>query len=177
MPQRYRSHGRQANCRGDHIALPPQVDSTKVEAIYEGINALAKKYEVAIVGGETTTNPERIWISVALVGTVPRGKAVRRSGAQVGDAIFVSGQLGGSLNGRHLAFEPRILEAQWLTEKFQVHAMLDLSDGLAGDLRHILRGSKVGAELFSPAIPISSRSKTRRPSGVLSQTAIAGSVD
>src|SRR5262249_55419420 len=108
---------------------------------------------------ETTANPGGIFISVALLGSVEQRKVVMRSGAKVGDAIFVSGQLGGSLAGRHLTFEPRIREGQWLAQNFKVHAMLDVSDGLAGDLRHLLRASHVGAELLSSAIPISREAK------------------
>jgi thiamine-monophosphate kinase len=137
------------------IGLPPAFDSGYIEGIYAGINALARKHEVAIVGGETSTNPERIFISVALLGVVPPGKAVLRSGAEVGDAIFVTGELGGSLAGKHLNFEPRLAEARWLAQTFSIHAMLDVSDGLAGDLRHILNSSRVGAELLATAIPVS----------------------
>lgn len=137
------------------IALPKTFDPAFVESIYSGMNTLARKYDVAIAGGETTTNPERILISVALLGTVPRGKAVLRSGAEAGDAMFVSGELGGSLAARHLRFEPRLTEARWLAEHFSIHAMIDLSDGLAGDLRHILKASHVGAELLTTSIPIS----------------------
>src|SRR5262249_6284012 len=100
-----------------------------------------------------------IFISVAMLGSVERGKAVLRSGAKVGDAIFVSGELGGSITAKHLTFEPRIREAQWLASHFQVDAMLDVSDGLAGDLRHLLRAGHVGAELLSSAIPISRDAK------------------
>jgi thiamine-monophosphate kinase len=96
---------------------------------------------------------------VALVGTVGRGKQILRSTAQAGDAIFVTGELGGSSAGKHLDFEPRLAEAHWLAESFPVHAMIDLSDGLAGDLRHILDASGVGAELSKPAIPISGAAK------------------
>lgn len=137
------------------IALPREFDPKFVEAIYDGMNALARRHELAIVGGETTTNPERMLISVAMVGTVQRGRAVLRSGAEVGDAIFVTGELGGSLAGRHLEFEPRLVEAQWLVQHFSLHAMIDLSDGLAGDLRHVLKASRVGAELLATSIPIS----------------------
>jgi thiamine-monophosphate kinase len=137
------------------LALPRQFDAEFLEAVYAGMNSLARRHEVAIVGGETTTNPERILISVALIGWAPRGKAVLRSGAEAGDALFVTGELGGSLAGKHLDFEPRLAEARWLTQKFSVHAMIDLSDGLAGDLRHILKASQAGAELLSTAIPIS----------------------
>src|SRR6266481_4450434 len=137
------------------LALPRNFEPEFVEAIYSGMSALARRYDVAIVGGETTTNPERMLISVALLGSVSRGKSVLRSGAEVGDAIFVSGELGGSLAGKHLEFEPRLAEARWLTQNFSIHAMLDVSDGLAGDLRHILKASRVGAQLHSTSIPIS----------------------
>ena len=137
------------------LAQPRDFDPSYVEKLYHGINALARQYDVAIAGGETTTNPERILISVALVGAAPRGKCILRSGARAGDALFVTGELGGSLVGKHTDFEPRLAEARWLAEHFSVHAMIDLSDGLAGDLRHVLKASKVGAELLAPAIPIS----------------------
>ena len=139
------------------IGLPKIFDAERVTKIYDGINALAREYEVAIVGGETTTNPERIFISVAMIGFVT--KAICRAGAKVGDAIFVTGELGGSLHGRHLEFEPRLKEARWLADHFDIHAMIDLSDGLAGDIRHILHASHVGAELLSSAIPISRAAK------------------
>ena len=141
------------------IALPKTFDAVFIEGIYSGINAIARKYEVAIAGGETTTNPERILISVAMIGLAGRGKAVLRSGAEAGDAIFVTGELGGSLSKRHLEFEPRVAEGRWLAEHFAIHAMIDLSDGLAGDLRHILKASRVGAELLTTSVPISRAAK------------------
>jgi len=141
------------------IALPKEFEPEFIERIYVGLNALARQHDIAVVGGETTTNPERVLISVALVGFVPRKKMLLRSGAKVGDAIFVTGELGGSLAGRHLDFEPRLAEARWLAENFSIHALLDVSDGLAGDLRHILAASKVGAELLKSAVPISRAAK------------------
>jgi thiamine-monophosphate kinase len=141
------------------IALPQQFELDFVEKIYTGLNALARQHNVAIVGGETTTNPERVLVSVSLVGLVPREKVVLRSGAKVGDALFVTGELGGSLAGKHLDFEPRLTEARWLAGNFSIHAMMDLSDGLAGDLRHMLAASKVGAELLKSAVPISRAAK------------------
>jgi thiamine-monophosphate kinase len=143
------------------IALPEKFDAEFIAKIYDGLNALAEKTGVAIVGGETTTNPERILISIALLGTVPRGKQILRSGAKVGDAIFVTGELGGSLAEKHLEFEPRLAEARWLAEHFSVHALMDLSDGLGGDLRHILAASKVGAEILKSAVPVSRAAKLR----------------
>ena len=136
------------------LGLPRNFDPAFLDGIYAGMNALACKHEVAIVGGETTVSPERLFISVAVLGSVLRGKAVLRSGAEKGDAIFVTGELGGSLAGKHLDFEPRLVEARWLSAQFSIHAMLDISDGLAGDLPHILKASRVGAELLASAIPI-----------------------
>jgi thiamine-monophosphate kinase len=141
------------------LGLPRKFDPDFVEKIYGGINALARRHGVAIAGGETTTNPERMFISVALLGSIEKQRCIRRNGAKAGDAIFVSGELGGSLAGKHLDFEPRLKEARWLAENFEIHAMIDVSDGLAGDLRHILRGSGGGAELLSQSIPISRAAK------------------
>jgi len=143
------------------LALPPKFDPKFVEAIYAGLNRLAEEHHVAVAGGETTANPERILISIALVGTVDRTKCLFRSGSKGGDAIFVSGELGGSLAGKHLDFEPRVDEARWLADTFAIHSMIDISDGLASDLRHILRASKVGAQLLSEAIPISRAARLR----------------
>lgn len=141
------------------LALPKNFDAAFLQKIYEGMNQLAAEHGVAIVGGETTTNPERILISISLLGTVDKEKCTLRSGAKAGDAIFVSGELGGSLSGKHLEFEPRLAEGRWLAENFPIHSMIDVSDGLAGDLRHILQASHLGAELLASAIPISRNAK------------------
>lgn len=137
------------------IALPKPLDADWVQQLYRGINELAVQFGVAIVGGETTASPGPIFISVSLLGTAPRNRVLSRAGAKTGDAIFVTGELGGSRAGKHLDFNPRVLEAGWLASNFQIHAMMDVSDGLAGDLRHILTQSRVGADLHSSAIPIS----------------------
>jgi thiamine-monophosphate kinase len=147
------------------LGLPRDFDADFVAAVYTGINALAQRHHVAIVGGETTTNPERVLISVAMIGFVPRGRSLLRSGAKAGDAIFVTGELGGALAGKHLDFEPRLVEARWLAENFPLHALMDISDGLAGDLRHLLKASVVGAELLKGAIPISRAAKLAAKAG------------
>jgi thiamine-monophosphate kinase len=154
------------------IALPRNFDPGFVEEVYAGMNEMARRHGVAIVGGETTTNPGGMLLSVALLGFVPRGKGVLRSGAKAGDAIFVTGELGGSLSGKHLEFEPRLAEARWLAQHFQVHAMIDISDGLAGDLRHILTASRVGAELRSPSIPISREARLAAKAGSAAKPAL-----
>ncbi len=141
------------------IGLPRNYDPARVEAVYRGMNALAAENGVAIVGGETTTNPGQMLISIALLGMVDQRRVMLRSGAKAGDAIFVTGMLGGSIHGKHLDFEPRLAEARWLANEFPIHAMIDLSDGLASDLRHILHASNVGAELLASAIPVSREAK------------------
>jgi thiamine-monophosphate kinase len=160
------------------IALPKDFDAEFVAKIYDGLNALAEKFDVAIVGGETTTNPERILISIALLGTVPRDRQLLRNGAKAGDAIFVTGELGGSLAGKHLDFEPRLAEARWLAEHFTLHALMDLSDGLAGDLRHITDASAVGAVLLKSALPITRAAKLRaKESSTAKPPAVAALTD
>lgn len=143
------------------LGLSKDFDPEYVVDFYRGLNGVAREFGISVSGGETTRTTGPMFISVSLVGTVPRGRVITRSGARVGDAIFVSGDLGGSLAGKHLEFEPRLAEARWLAEHFKIHAMMDLSDGLAGDLRHILNASKVGADLFSASIPISRAAKLK----------------
>jgi thiamine-monophosphate kinase len=143
------------------IGLPKEFDPEFVLNVYFGINALAQEFGISIAGGETTLSPERIFISVSVIGTVPSSQLISRAGAKPGDAIFVTGDLGGSIAGKHLDFIPRIQEGQWLADNFKVHAMMDLSDGIAGDLRQILSLSKVGADLLSSAIPISHAAKLK----------------
>jgi thiamine-monophosphate kinase len=136
------------------LGLPDDFDAETVESIYDGMAALAKRHGVSLVGGETVANPERLFIGVSLVGEVARDKCLLRSGANVGDGVWVTGELGGSIAGHHLEFTPRLAEARWLAAHFLPSAMIDLSDGLAGDLGHLLTAANVGAELLESALPI-----------------------
>jgi thiamine-monophosphate kinase len=91
---------------------------------------------------------------VAATGSVERGKAVLRAGGKVGDEIWVTGKLGGSLAGKHLSFTPRVEEAKWLVEHFKPTAMMDLSDGLAKDLGRMALASGCGFKLETELLPL-----------------------
>lgn len=142
------------------LGLPAGFEPAWVEALYRGLNGLAAEHQVAIAGGETIRQPGGASLSVSLLGRVEKERCILRAGAKPGDALFVTGELGGSQGGKHLDFEPRIAQARWLTAHFKIHAMIDLSDGLAGDLRHLLHASGLGAELLVSAIPISREART-----------------
>lgn len=136
-------------------ALPRHGGRDLAQSLYRGMAELAESYHVAIAGGDTNSWDGPLVISITLVGETVSGRRILRSGARPGDWIFVSGPLGGSLrSGRHLTFTPRVREALDLVQRVPVSAMLDLSDGVASDLRHILDESGVGATLDACSIPI-----------------------
>lgn len=154
------------------LGLPEKFEPDWVTQFYQGLNQLARAQGVAVAGGELTRSTSGVFVSIAVLGTIPHGPALTRAGARPGDAIFVTGELGGSLAGRHLDFEPRLAEARWLAQHFRPHAMMDLSDGLAGDLRHILDASQVGAELLSSAIPVSRAARLQAQAGSAAKPAL-----
>jgi thiamine-monophosphate kinase len=123
--------------------------------LQSGLLKLAEEFEVALIGGDTNTWDGPSVASVTVLGETTGRGAVRRVGAKVGDWILVTGSLGGSLVEKHFAFTPRVREALKLHEAVEIHAMIDVSDGLAADLYHILDESRVGAVLHSDQIPIS----------------------
>lgn len=135
------------------LGVAPKMPVRFVEDIYKGMGALAKRFGVSIVGGDTVRS-NKIVINVALLGEVEKKYLVTRGGAKPGDWIFVTGTLGRSLaTGKHLNFTPRLKEARFLVKNFKPSAMMDISDGLAGDLNHILKASRVGALLWEEAVP------------------------
>ena len=135
------------------LILPPDLPVRDVEELYVGLRRCAETFGVSIVGGETSRGNQWI-ISVSLTGSVLESHCLLRSGARVGDAIYVTGRLGGSLTGHHLDFMPRVTEAQWLAQHFEVHAMMDLSDGLAKDLPRMAAASQVSFVLNEAALPL-----------------------
>jgi len=124
-----------------------------VKEIYRGLHRAADRFGVTVVGGETSRTDGSAIISVAVVGNVEEERWVSRAGGKVGDALFVTGKLGGSINSKHLNFTPRITEARWLSANFSIHAMMDLSDGLGVDLPRLAAASGVGFAIEEKALP------------------------
>ena len=158
------------------IGLPRDFQMDWLQSFYKGMKEVALRHHLALVGGETTHTSGPFFCSIAMTGLVSPGKAVLRSGARVRDAIFVSGTLGGSLAGKHLDFDPRLKESQWLTKHFEIHAMMDLSDGLASDLRQLCHASQVGAEIWADYLPVSRDARLRARSGKTSKPPLAAAL-
>ena len=138
------------------VALPKGEAVAIARGLHAGMAPLAEWYGVTLAGGDTNAWDGPLVVSVTLLGETTTRGAVRRSGARVGDVIVVTGPLGGSLaSGRHLRPAPRVHEALRIAARVPIHAMIDLSDGLASDLGHILTESGgLGARLIASAIPI-----------------------
>src|SRR5262249_28874761 len=128
--------------------------TARARGIYRGLGKCAAEFGVLIVGGETARIDGPIAISVSLTGEVASKRCCFRTGGRAGDALFVTGQLGGSLaSGHHLKFCPRLAEARWLAKNFKIHAMMDLSDGLGADLPRLALNSGVGYKIDPELLP------------------------
>lgn len=136
------------------VGLPGNLLVHDADEIIRGLLACANKFHVNLVGGDMNAS-DKLILSVTLLGEVERGRSVRRDGARPGDHIFVTGPLGGSYeSGRHLSFIPKVTTARYLAAHFKINSMIDLSDGLASDLKRICEQSGVGAEVNASAIPV-----------------------
>ena len=145
--------------RSSRLSFPGKRDSDWTEKLYRGLNRAAARFDVSIVGGETSSTGGPAVISVSVSGFVEKNRWVSRSGGKVGDDLFVTGRLGRSLRGKHLRFVPRIEESRWLTKNFSIHAMMDLSDGLGADLPRLARASKVGFKIDMEHLPLAPGAK------------------
>jgi thiamine-monophosphate kinase len=141
------------------LIAPGQTSVEWVERLYRGLGRAAKRFKVSIVGGETSSTPGPVVISVTVVGFVERDRCLSRRGAKVGDDLFVTGRLGGAVKQKHLHFIPRIVESRWLTRNFPIHAMMDLSDGLGADLPRFAKASRVGFVVEIENLPLARRVK------------------
>ncbi len=153
------------------LARPATLNDSAVEELIKGFVAEAARYGVVLAGGDTCSSPGPLMVSVTVQGAVPAGTAIRRDGAQPGDWLYVSGTLGDSALALHALqagetarpalarrfHRPtaRIELGRYLAENRLATAMLDVSDGLLGDLNHILEASAVGAEVQLQQLPLS----------------------
>jgi thiamine-monophosphate kinase len=147
------------------VGLPRQGGRVLAEDLYAGLREVAAEFDTAVVGGDTNSWDGPLVISVTVLGE-PTGRGpVTRAGASVGDWLLVTGPLGGSILGKHLDFTPRVREGMALHASADLHAMIDVSDGLAADVNHICEESRCGAVLWADRIPISdaARSLADRP--------------
>jgi thiamine-monophosphate kinase len=150
------------------LAVASDVPQRWVDRFVNGVLGLAKDFNVPLAGGDTAQAANGIQADIVVVGSVPKGTAVLRSGAKAGDQIYVTGQLGGSaialarladslpIGAEYAAhFRPvaRVRVGQWLRQNEIPSAMIDVSDGLSTDLQHICKASHVGAEIDEEAIP------------------------
>jgi thiamine-monophosphate kinase len=165
------------------IGVPEKLwESDFIKRFYEGWTELAIEFDVQLIGGDISRSPDKFFVDSIVGGEVPKGNAVLRSGANAGDAIFVSGRLGGAAGGlrllektddrgasedwkqrlmeRQLRPTPRIELGKYLRESSVASAMIDVSDGLSSDIHHICEESAVGAELDASLLPIDEDLKT-----------------
>jgi thiamine-monophosphate kinase len=151
------------------LALWPKLRQSWVDGFMQGFMRLASAFNVALAGGDTAQSPDGILADIMLVGSAPKGTAIRRSGARPGDRIYVTGDLGGAVATLKMLFlgrklrardfpkhfypTPRVQVGKFLREKDLASAMIDISDGLSTDLSHICEESGVGAKIMADAIP------------------------
>ncbi|PIE43963.1 MAG: thiamine-phosphate kinase [Gammaproteobacteria bacterium] len=156
------------------IAMPQDTDIAWLDSFMQGYHSLSQQYQVPLMGGDTTKSQQHLAINVVVTGLLDKTKARLRCMAQTGDIVCVTGTIGDSAAGlqvlldnlaqtaltkrlvaAHHLPQPQIKQGQWLAEQSSVHAMMDISDGIASDLQHILDASKKSAKVELNQLPIS----------------------
>lgn len=138
------------------IAVPAgEEGGTLARALLAGMQPLAQQFGAPIIGGDTNVTSGPLTVAVTCFGMAPPQGSLLRSGAKPGDRILVTGTLGGSLLRKHLEFSPRVDEAQLLVSQYEIHAAMDISDGLSLDLSRMARQSGVGGIVEVSRVPIS----------------------
>ena len=136
------------------VCLPRRGGDAIAQGLHEGIQAITAEHGCTLAGGDTNAWDGPLVASVTAIGSVPPGRAWRRDAAKPGDLLVVTGACGGSLLGRHLAVQPRCREAAFIAERFEVHAAIDVSDGLSLDLSRMMQASGTGAVVRLADVPI-----------------------
>jgi thiamine-monophosphate kinase len=175
------------------LALPRRLPQKWADGFLKGLLKLADEFKVTLAGGDTSQSRQGILADIVVVGSVPRGKAILRSGARPGDRIYVTGKLGGSAAALNLLYSrprkklkprdflrsffpnPRIEVGRILRERAIASSMIDISDGLSTDLSHICEESGVGAEVWRDAVPRATIGRAGRE--VSLETALHGGED
>jgi thiamine-monophosphate kinase len=144
------------------LALPKHGGMALAQALYEGILPLAAEFNVAIAGGDTNSWDGLLVISITAIGRVNAVKAAdnkpaiwRRAGARPGDLLLATGEFGGSILDKQFDFTPRLREAKILADRYEIHAAIDVSDGLAIDASRLAAESRCGVALNCAQIPTS----------------------
>ena len=137
------------------VVFPNDVDASYAQQVMDGVAELADEFDVSVAGGDTNSWNGKLAINVCLTGYVARNNAKLRSTAEPGDAILVTGELGGSILGHHLSFRPRVDEALSLARSADVNACMDITDGILLDLSRMMDSSKTGAVIEFDQIPVS----------------------
>jgi thiamine-monophosphate kinase len=184
------------------LALPAALVSTAkgrawIARFFKGLHSLARQHRITLAGGDTAQSPaDAILADIVLLGTAPLGRSLRRSGAKPGDAIYVTGALGGaaaelssmlprnagttkiSKTGSHPQTfpEPRVAVGQALLRRRLASACIDVSDGLSTDLAHLCRASKVVAEIEQAALPLHPLTRKLAPQSAM-EAALHGGED
>lgn len=136
------------------ISAPAKISSGDIEDLYKGITDIGIEFDTHVVGGDTTGSADKLFVSVSIIGEVSKDDIRLRKNARVGEAVMVTGSLGGSINQKHYMFTPRLQISQVLNH-FPVSAMMDLSDGLGSDVFKLAKASKCGIMLDGESLPIS----------------------
>jgi thiamine-monophosphate kinase len=141
------------------ICFPQETRTKFAKELLLGMKREADAYNIKIIGGDVVSGKKMLAVNVTMYGENKGLNPVTRSGAKVDDVIMVTGALGGSIIKKHFAFKPRLKEGQLLNKRFNISSMIDISDGLAADLNHILEESGVGAVLYEDEVPVSADAK------------------